>query len=505
MVDTPSGKDRSALPSVGPAVSSLFPALSVPALTRYRLALTAIAFIIFIETVDSSIVPIALPSIANDFHTDYVLTQWVVLVSVLAQASLSLAVGWLGSVYGNKRILIMGLVLVATGNILCALAPTLGWLIGFRFVQGVGMIMIGALILAITTETFASGNRVQGFGFVGAMVSVGIVVGPLAGGVILEHLHWRMIFVFDLLLVGITFPLTIRYVQDRTGTGQDKFDFGGTTLFFASLLTFLLAASYDFGASAAWAVQALYVASGLSLLLFIWRESHTQHAVLDLRLFKDPRLSVYLTIRYVSFLVFGGIMLILPFYLEDLLDLNPGTVGVLFAIQPLCFGTASWYSGKLTQWLGPRSLILCALAILASGYYWMSFLPSELILWQFVAQMIILGLGMGLLSAPSSHLIFGSARPHNLSMLSSLAALARIHARSTGIAILGGLWVALTLARAPGNIADPVAMQAAQISSLGTVCLVSALILLTLLAFCLSETWMYLRRSQPDTPLLEFG
>ncbi len=474
-------------------------------MTRHRLALTAIAFIICIETVDSSIVAIALPSIAKDFHTDYALTQWVVLVSVLVQASLSLAVGWLGSVYGNKRILIMGLVLVATGNVLCALAPTLGWLIGFRFVQGIGMTMLGTLILAITTETFAPGDRAQGFGFVGAMVSVGIVVGPLAGGFILEHLHWRMIFVFDLLLVGVTFPLTVRYMQDHAGTGRGKFDFGGTTLFFASLLTFLLAASYDFGSSTAWTAPALYIASGLSLLLFIWRESHTPHAVLDLSLFKDSRLSVYLTIRYVSFLVFGGIMLILPFYLEDLLDLNPGTVGTLFAIQPLCFGTASWCSGKLTPWVGPRSLVLCALVLLASGYYWMSFLPSELILWQFVAQMTILGLGSGLLNAPSNHLIFGSARPHNVSMISSLTALARIHARSTGIAILGGLWVALTLARAPGTMAAPVAMQGAQISSLGTVCLVGALIVLTLLVCGLGETWMYLRRSQPDTPRPEFG
>jgi len=474
-------------------------------LTRYRLALTAIAFIIFTETVDSSIVAIALPSIAADFNTDYVLTQWVVLVSILTQASLSLVVGWLGSVYGNKRILIMGLGLVALGNILCAAAPSIGWLIGFRFIQGVGMTMIGALVLAITTETFASGHRAQGFGFVGAMVSVGIVVGPLAGGVILEHLHWRLIFVFDLLFVGVTFPLTVRYMQGRTGTGRGKFDFGGAALFFASLLSFLLATSYDFGSTAPWAVPVLYVASGLSLLLFVWLESHTRHAVLNLSLFKDARLSVYLTTRYISFLVFGGILLILPFYLEDLLHLNPGTVGVLFVVQPLCFGIASWFSGKLTRRVGPRALVLCALAILASGYYWMSFLSAELILWQFVAQMTVLGVGTGLLNAPSNQLIFDSAHPHNLSMLSSLTALARIHARSTGIAILGGLWVALSLARAPGAVTDAAALQGAQISSLGTVCLVGALILLAVLACCLGETWLYLRRSQTDTPVPQFG
>ncbi len=474
-------------------------------MARYRLALAAIAFIIFIETVDSSIVAIALPSIAHDFHVDYVLAQWVVLVSVLTQASLSLVVGWLGSVYGSKRILLIGLTLVSVGNILCALAPSIGWLIGFRFVQGIGMTMIGALILAITTETFAPHNRAQGFGFVGAMVSLGIVAGPLAGGVILEHLHWRMIFVFDLLFVGVTFPLTLRYMQIRTGTGQGKFDFGGAALFFLSLLTFLLATSYDFGSSAAWMAPALYLVSGLSLLVFIWLESRTPHAVLNLSLFTDSSLSVYLTVRYLSFLVFGGIMLILPFYLEDLLGLNPGAVGVLFAIQPLFFGAASWFSGKLTPRVGPRFLALCALTMLAAGYYWMSFLSAELILWRFVFQMILLGIGTGLLNAPSNQLIFGSAHPRNLSMISSLTMLARIHARSTGIAILGGLWVALTLARSPGDMADMVAMQGAQISSLGTVCLIGSAILLGTLMFCLGETWIYWRRSHVHAPISPFG
>ena len=453
------------------------------------------------ETVDSSIVAIALPSIASDFNVDFGITQWVMLVSVLTQASLSLVVGWLGSVYGNKRILIAGLVLVSIGNVLCALAPSISWLIAYRFLQGIGMTMIGALILAITTETFANGNRAQGFGFVGAMVSCGIVIGPLAGGVILEHLHWRMIFVFDLLLVVITFPLALRYMKNPAGTGRRDFDIVGAALFFNSLLTFLLATTYDFGPSAVWAVPTLYVASGLSLSFFIWQEFRTKNPVLNLGLFKDARLSIYLTTRYISFVVFGGVILLLPFYLETLLNLSPDTVGLLFSIQPLFFGIASWYSGKLTNLIEPRLLIIFALAILGTAYYWMSFMTSELILWQFFSQMTLLGIGSGLLNAPSNQLIFSSASPHNLSMISSLTALVRIHARTTGIAILGSLWGVLTLARAPGAIPGSPLNQGAQISSLGTVCLIGTLFLLGALVICLSETWTHLRRTQFDAAL----
>lgn len=447
---------------------------------------------------DSSIVAIALPSIAADFNVGFGLTQWVMLISVLTQASLSLVVGWLGSVYGNKRILIAGLVLVSIGNVLCATAPSIGWLIAFRFLQGIGMTMIGALILAITTEIFSNGNRAQGFGFVGAMVSCGIVLGPLAGGVILEYLHWRMIFVFDLLFVGITFPLALRYMKNPAGTGKKEFDFVGATLFFVSLLTFLLATSYEFGPAADWAVPLLYSVAGLSLLSFIWQEIHTKHAVLNLGLFKNSQFSVYLFTRYISFLVFGGVILLLPFYLETLLDLSPDTVGVLFSIQPLFFGLSSWYSGRLTSLVEPRLLILLALVLLGSAYFWMSFLPSELILWQFCSQMILLGIGSGLLNAPSNQLIFGNAKPHNMSMISSLTALVRIHARSTGIAILGSLWGLLSLARAPEAIPGSLLNQGAQVSSLGTICLIGTLFLLGVMVTCLCETWIHLRRSQPE-------
>ena len=278
-------------------------------------------------------------------------------------------------------------------------------------------------------------------------VDSSIVVGPLAGGVILEHYHWRMIFVFDLLFVGVTFPLVLRYVESRSGSGRRNFDLVGAAFFFASLLTFLLATSYNFGNMGNWVVPALYTVSGLSLALFIRQEFLCKYAVLNLSLFRDASLSVYLAARYLSFVVFGGIFLILPFYLENLLNFSPDTVGMLFAIQPLFFGTASWLSGKLTIRFGSRFLVICALTILATAYFWMSFLSSELILWQFASQMTILGIGSGLLNAPSNQLIFGSARPHNLSMISSLTALTRIHARSTGIAILGSLWGTLALAR----------------------------------------------------------
>ena len=131
---------------------------------RHRLALTAVAFALFVETIDVSIVSLALPAIAQDFDAPFTWVQWVALVSAMIQASLSLMIGAMGDMFGNKRVLVWGLVLTGVGNVLCAAAPSLSWLILFRVVQAVGLTMSGALLLAIVIETFPAADRGKAFG-----------------------------------------------------------------------------------------------------------------------------------------------------------------------------------------------------------------------------------------------------------------------------------------------------------------------------------------------------
>lgn len=457
-----------------------------------RGALVAIAFAIFIETIDVSSISLALPSIATSFGVAFPQVQWVVLASVLTQATLSLVIGWFGDVYGNKRILVTGLVLTGLGNLLCTVSPSLAWLIAARIVQGVGLTMAGALILAIVTETFAARDRGKAFGFIGTMVSIGIVVGPLAGGLILEVSNWRVIFIFDLLFVLCTIPLALRFIVHAPEAGHRPFDYVGALTFFISLLAFLLASTAtDPGPSTLW----LYVLAGASLATFVLHEMQTRHAMLNLNLFRTGAFSVYLATRYIVFMVFGGIALILPFYLETMLGLEPATVGVLLAIQPCFFGAGSWVSGQLVERIGRRPLILAALVLLAAAYYWLSFLSFDFVLWQFACQMVLAGIGLGMLPPPSNSIIFSSAHQKNLGMISSLTALVRIHSRSLGIAVLGGIWVYLTRVRTPLQTGTALSGElAAQLESFAAVCVIAALIVLATLVLCSGETLVYRRQ-----------
>ncbi len=459
-------------------------------LTPHRLALSAVAFAIFIETIDTSIVPLALPAMASYFDTDFTGIQWVVLASVLTQASLSLIIGSIGDFLGKKPILISGLILTGIGNILCAVAPTLQWLIVFRVVQGIGLTMAGALILGIVTENFPESQRAKAFGFIGLMVSTGIVLGPLAGGVILKLLNWRFVFVFDLFFVVLAIPLAKGYIGDTAGIGWQKFDVAGALAFSCSLFAFLLAGTLGQQTTEFPDGLLLYTLAGISFLLFIIRELRASSPLLDLNLFRSVEFSIYLGTRYIVFFVYGGTWLLLPFFLETLVRLEPATVGLLLAVHSAVFGAGSWISGHLTNHIGRRPLLLSGLILLTIAYAWMSSAASSIHLPTFILQLIMIGLGSGMLQPPANSIIFGSANRRNLGMVSSLSAVVRIHSRSLGIAVLGGVWVYLskTWLHRASNTAGLTSEALAQTASFGTVCMIASLIIGTVLLICLVET-----------------
>ena len=143
--------------------------------------MAAVAIGIFMATLDSSIVNVALPTLVRSLNADFPTIQWVILAYLLALATLLLGVGRLADMHGKKPLYTTGFVIFTLGSVLCGLSPAAGWLIASRVVQGVGAAMILALGLAIVTEAFPSDERGKALGIGGSTVSVGIVVGPALG------------------------------------------------------------------------------------------------------------------------------------------------------------------------------------------------------------------------------------------------------------------------------------------------------------------------------------
>lgn len=429
--------------------------------TRKWWVLLAVAMGIFLGTIDGSIVNVALPTLVADLDTTFPVVQWVVLAYLLALATLVLSVGRLGDIVGKKRIYASGFGVFTLGSVLAGLSPSIGWLIGFRVFQAVGASMVFALGFALVTEAFPPHERGRALGLTGAIVSVGIVLGPTLGGILIDTLGWRWIF-FVNLPIGIVGTLTaIRYLPDVPPRGGERFDFAGAGVFLVMLLAFLLGLTFGqtrgFGDPLPLGLLGL---SALLLPLFIRIERFVDHPMLDLTLFRSRLLSVNLFAGWASFAAIGGVFILLPFYLENVLGYSPMATGLLLASAPLALGVAAPLSGSVSDRVGPWPVILVGLSILLAGYLLMMTLDTETTALGYLLTLIPMGLGMGIFQSPNNSAVMGAVPLHRLGVTSGLLTITRITGQLTGISVLGALWAARVAAHA-GTRGEPSAAAAA--------------------------------------------
>jgi len=405
--------------------------------------MTVVSVGTFLSVLDGNIVNIALPTIMRELNTDFATVQWVVLAYLLAMATLMLSIGRLGDMLGKKQLYTAGIIIFTIGSLLCGMAPTIYSLIGFRVVQAVGAAMILALGMAIATEAFPPAERGKAMGIIGTVISVGIIIGPTAGGVIIEHLAWNWIFFVNLPVGIIGTILAIRFLPTYATNGRSSFDYVGAVTMFVTLLALLLGLTIGqqqgFGETAVLSLFALHL---VTLVFFIWWERRNPHPMIDLRIFRNVLFSVNLFTGLLAFISVAGTVILLPFYLQDVLGFSPQKIGLLLAIVPVVLAVVSPLSGVLSDKLGTRPITAVGLAILVFGYWAMSTLTTETSAIGFVTRLLPVGIGMGVFSSPNNSAVMGAASRKRLGIASGLLALTRTLGQTTGIALLGALWAA---------------------------------------------------------------
>ena len=463
--------------------------------SRKWFVMAAVGMSTFLETIESSSINLALPTLVRTFNVDFAMVQWVVLASVLTQSALMLVMGRLGDTLGKKRIFVAGFVVAAIGAVLSGLAPDIGWLIAFRVVQAIGLAMAMALTLGIATEAFPPNERGKALGAVGAIVSVGIIIGPLLGGYILDYLSWRWLFFVNLPIALLGIPIALRYLPNTQPSGRQPFDYAGSALFFVALFALLLATTYGqrdgYGQPL---VLGLLVAAGVLGAAFLLVERRHSHPVVDLKLFRIRTFSINLSLRYISFIVYVGISLLLPFYMENVLGFEPRQVGVVLTALPIFFGLTAPFAGTLADRFGTRPLALTGLGFFLIGCLTLSGLDEQTTTLGVVLRMIPLGIGLGVFQSPNNSVIMGVVPADRLGMASSLLSVVRTIGRSTGIAIIGAFWVSRVLLYAGAGFSDATTAPAAAqvIGTRQAFWLAGAFIVLALLL----TGWDWLRERQ---------
>ncbi len=471
--------------------------MSEPDYSRKWYVMAAVAMGIFLATIDGSIVNVALPTLVEALDTDFAIIQWVVLSYLLTVTTLLATVGRLADMYGKKPLYTAGFVVFTLGSLFCGLAPTAGWLIAARIFQGVGAALLLALGLAILTEAFPPTERGRALGIGGAIVSIGIVLGPTLGGLIIENVSWHWIFFVNVPIGIVGGFMAWRYVPATHPGGDQQFDIAGAALLFVSLLTLLLGLTNGQreGFLSPLSVG-LFIVSVVSFVLFLVVEWRHPQPIIELRLFRSRMFSVNLITGFLVFVGLGSTLLI-PFYLEGVLGYDVQQVGFLLAVVPISLGIVAPLSGALSDRMGSRPITVAGLAVVVIAYLSLSTLRIDSTAVDFMWRYALIGVGVGLFQSPNNSSIMGAVPRERLGIASGLLAITRSLGQTVGIAVLGATWAAFVFQAAggtvPGGATD--AAPAAQVAGLDQTMLVVAGI--TFVAFLLAA-WTWYRESQDE-------
>ena len=411
--------------------------------------MAAIGMGIFLATFDGSIVNVALPTLVKTFNTPFAVVQWVVLSYLLTLATLMLSIGRLADIIGKKPIYLTGMVLFTLSSLLCGLAQTVYLLIAFRILQGIGAAMMMALGTGILTEAFPLQERGKAMGIVGSIVSVGIIAGPTLGGLLIDLISWHWIF-FVNLPIGMVGSLMVYHFLPRGKIRKEqRFDFYGAAALFISLMAFLLALTL--GQQRGFTnrfIISLFTGWGFFLLLFLWIEFRIDQPMVDMNLFRNKIFSLNLFTGFLIFVSLGGVILLMPFYLQNVLGYTPHQVGLLLVTVPLSAGIISPISGSLSDRYGSRKISTIGLFLILAGFSSLLTLSTHTTSLAYILCYLPVGIGIGTFQSPNNSTIMSAAPPEKLGLASSLLSLTRTLGQTSGIAALGAFWVSRVAAYA---------------------------------------------------------
>lgn len=404
------------------------------------LIFACVALGVFMSTLDSSIVNIALPYIMQDMETGLETIQWVVVIYLLTVSSLLLTFGRLSDIRGKRMVYTGGFIIFTMGSFLCAMAQTPLFLIISRAVQACGAAMLMACSPALIVDTFPIRERGKALGMVGAVVAAGLTAGPVAGGILLDLFSWRFIFYINIPIgIGATLAGTLILRQPRTDHGKlEPLDKTGSLLLAVSLVCLLVVLTH----LNQWQVFStktlgFLLAFALAGLGFVRHEAQTPHPLFDPALLKI-RLFVLPVIT--SAILFGSLFVIvfmMPFYLVHPCGLSAAATGLMMVTPFILLFFISPVSGALYNRTGSRVPCTLGMALLALALFAFTRIAPSDGLAAIVWRLVLAGTGTALFVSPNSTAAMGAIPANRRGIASAAVATARNLGMVMGVAVAG--------------------------------------------------------------------
>ena len=410
----------------------------------------------FLSALDGSVINIILPLIRGQYGADIGGISWVPAIYLLVISSLLLTFGRLGDMWGFKYLYSAGYALFGLGSVLCGLAPTLGWLISARAMQGIGAAVLMAIGPALIGVTFPGGERGRALGLQATLTYAGLTIGPSLGGFIAGHWSWHWAFFVNIPITLAGGLLAIACLHPAGDRQPQRFDLAGAALFAAGLTALLLAITR--GEAWGWqspATLGLFAAGLVLLALFLWQERRAAHPMLPLWLFRRRGFPDGVATAFLQYAVIFAGFFLLPLFLTDGRGLTPGQVGLVMTAQPAVMVAFTGIAGWLSDRVGVRGPATVGLVILSLGMWLVSRVGPAGSPTQLMLALGVVGLGAGLFTVPNNSAILGAAPADRQGVASGVLAAARNVGMVIGVATAGSAYAFFqTLLTGRGNAPD---------------------------------------------------
>ena len=409
---------------------------------RKAAVLASVCLAVFAINLDVTIVNVALPDLSRELTASTRDLQWIVDGYNLAFAALVLTAGSLGDRFGRRPALIVGLVGFAVASGIGALASSTGALITVRFVMGAFAALIFPTTLSIITNAFPDrGERARAVGVWGAVTGLGVAIGPVTGGLLLEHYSWGSVFAALVPVALVAAVLAVFLVPESRNPANARLDPAGLLVSSAAVgllvYTIIEAPAHGWDSTRSWAG---FLGTAVLVTAFVLIERRHPHPMLDVRLFRNPAFSAAsASVTVASFALFGFIFVITQ-YFQFIRGFGALSAGARILPVAMTIAAGSVAGALLASRLGTRVLVTTGLLLLATSFAWIGASPTFVSYPTIVMQMVLMGTGFGLTTAPATESILSVLPPAKAGVGSAVNDATREAGGTLGVAIIGSVF-----------------------------------------------------------------
>jgi EmrB/QacA subfamily drug resistance transporter len=427
-------------------------AVAVPDLAphphRWRI-LAVVALAVFVTVMDGTIVNVALPSLTTELGATNRQLQWIVDAYLVVFTGLLLAAGGLADRFGRRRTLIIGLVLFAATSALAGSAGSSTSLIISRALMGVGAALIFPATLAIIANVFTNPKeRAAAIGIWSAVSGIAVAAGPIAGGWLLENFWWGSVFFINVPIAAIAIAGAAAIVPESTNDDKPRLDTGGLALSIAAIvsLVFTIIEAPAWGWADPRIIAGFIVAAALTVA-FVGFERRQPHPLLPVKIFENLRFTAAsISVTAASFALFGFIFLITQ-YFQLIRGYGPLSAGLRTLPVAFSIAASSVLAPKIVVKFGTKRVVAAGLMSMTVAFVWISTASAATAYLEIVGQMIFLGAGLGLTTAPATESIMGSVSTDQAGIGSAVNDTTRQLGGTLGVAVIGSVFSSTYISR----------------------------------------------------------